>query len=259
MTRRVGSARLDALCAAVEIAQRPPVGNEQVGGVELAGITHVGGGDGVGLGVAHGHKGVVLQCLAGYEPQIPRGGIVVVVGQTRGVDKMGVLAAQFLGAAVHLVHESGDAAGDLLGEDVAHLVGRGHHQAVQKLLHRQHFAPLNARSGGIGRETRHGGGGGGDLLLKAQFTPFDGLQHQQRRHDLGGGSGIAACVGVLLIENGLALPVQQQHGGGLDLNILNGGGRDAQRHQRKGEGEKKSSNTVQFHNDKVSVFCYNDG
>ena len=53
--------------------------------------------------------------------------------------------------------------------------------------------------------------------------------------------------------------VQQQHGGGIDINVLDGASGDTQRHEGDGEGEKKSGNTAQFHNDKFSICWYNGG
>ena len=73
MSRRIGGAGLDALCAGVEIAGHAPVGDQGVGAVELPlRVGHVGGGDSVGLGVDDGHEIVVLHGLPGDEIDIPR-------------------------------------------------------------------------------------------------------------------------------------------------------------------------------------------
>ena len=254
VARRVGGAGLDALGAAVQISGGPPVGDQVVGAVQLPCLAHVGGRHGVGLGVADGHERVVLHGLLREQVDIPRGGVVVVVRKAGGIGKMGILAAQLLRPPVHVRHKGGNAAADGLAQNVAHLVGGHHQQAVQQLLHRQVLAGQNVGGAGVLRKPRHAVGAGGEGLIQPQLAPVDGLEHQQRRHHLGDAGGILLGVGVLVQQHGAGGAVHQQRGAGLNLDILHGiGGHRPKLGQQQGQQQKNGAKTAEFHNDFFSI------
>ena len=165
--------------------------------------------------------------------------------QAAGVDEVGVFTAQALRLGVHLVHKSVHRAGDHLRQDVAGLVGRLDHDAVQQLLHRQLFPDFDASGAGIGSEQVDGGLGGGDGLVQGDVAPVHGLEHQQHRHALGDAGGVKLLVGVLVQQDLPRVAVHQQGGFGGHRRIgkgrrvlLCGGGRHGQQTGQKEHDQK---------------------
>ena len=221
VSRRIGGAGLDALCAGVEIAGHAPVGDQGVGAVQLPLLfRHIGGGYGVGLGVDDGHEIVVLHGLPGDEIDIPRGGVMAGLGQAGGVGKMGVLAAQLLRPLVHLLHEGVHGAGHGLAQNVARFVGGDHQHTVEKLLHRQRFTHLDVGGTAVLHHALHGGLGGGDILIHAKLAAIHGLQHQQGAHDLGDAGHRQLLVHILIVQHRACLAVHQNGGLGMDVRVL---------------------------------------
>ena len=237
----VSRAGLDALCAGVEVAGQTPVGDEGVGAVEHALILRlVGGGDLIGLGVDDGHEVVVLHGLPGDEVEIPGGGIVAGLGQAGGVGKVGVLAAQLLGALVHVGHEGVHRAVQRFAQDVARLVGGDDQHTVEQLLHRQRFALHDVGGAAVLGQALQSGGGGGDVLVHPQVAPVDGLKNQQSGHDLGGAGDVQLRVDVLLIEDGVRPDVHQQGGLGPDGRVFQTvGGDGGEGGQQNGQQKKR--------------------
>ena len=142
------------------------------------------------------------------------------LGQTGGVGKMGVLAAQLLRPLVHLLHEGVHGAGHGLAQDVARLVGGDHQHAVQQLLHRQRLAHLDVGGAAVLHHALHGGLGGGDALVHPQLAAVHGLQHQQGAHDLGDAGHGQLLVDVLIVQDGAAVGIYQNGGLGADVGVL---------------------------------------
>ena len=63
-------------------------------------------------------------CFESDKGKISCGGIVVTVGKTVGVHKIGGSAAQLFGAGVHGGHKVGYSTADMLCDYIAGLVGR---------------------------------------------------------------------------------------------------------------------------------------
>ena len=179
---------------------------------------------------------------------------MLVIRQAGGVDEMGVFAAQLLCPLVHQRHKGGDAAADGLGQNVAHLVGGHHQQAIQQLLHRQRFTGHNVGGAGVVRQARHAVGAGGDGVAEPQLAPVDGFEHQQCRHHLGDAGGVLLGVGVLIQQHGAGGAVHQQGGLGVQLDILHGvGSNGPELRQQQGQQQKNGAKTAEFHNDFFSI------
>ena len=216
----------------------PAAADEEVGVVQLAFLRGVGGGDGVAAGVADAHKVRVLQRRLGDEVQVPGGGVVLGVVVAVGVHEMGVLTAQFRRLGVHPLHEAVHGAGDFLRQDGPGLVGGNHHQAVEKLFHRQDFPRLDASGAAVLRQALQGRGGGGNLLVQFQPSLVHGLQHQQAGHNFGEAGGVKLVVLVERVDCRPGLLVDQKGGLALDFRACHPGrlhGNGQLSHQQKGQ------------------------
>ena len=199
----------------------------------------VGGGYLVGLGVHDGHEVVVGHGLTGDEVEIPGGGVVAGLGQAGGVGEVGVLAAQLLGALVHVGHEGIHRAVQRLAQHVARLVGGDDQHTVQQLLHRQGLALHDVGGAAVLRQALQGGGGGGDALIHPQVAPVEGLEDQQGGHDLGGAGDVQLVVDVLFIEDGIGADVHQQGGLGPDGRVFQPVGGDGEGGQQNGQQKNR--------------------
>ena len=162
------------------------------------------------------------------------------LGQAGGVGKVGVLAAQLLGALVHVGHEGVHRAVQRLTQDIARLVGGDDQHTVEQLLHRQRFALHDVGGAAVLRQALQSGGGGGDVLVHPQVAPVDGLKNQQRGHDLGGAGDVQLLVDVLLIEDGVRPDVHQQGGLGPDGRVFQTvGGDSGEGGQQNGQQKKR--------------------
>ena len=72
--------------------------------------------------------------------QVPGGGVVVLVMQAVGVDKMGIGAAELIGTLVHQANEISRRAGNILCNGIAGFVCRNDHHAVKHVFQRHLFA-----------------------------------------------------------------------------------------------------------------------
>ena len=164
-----GEAGLDAGGLGIVVVAAAGVsggGDELVGGVELALLAYVGGGDGV-----LGRVGNLPEFGVGHgglddERQILGGGVVILVVEAVGVGKVGAGAAQLRGLFVHQRHEGVHRAGYVLGDDVAGLVGRGHHDAVEQILEGDDLSGLESDGAAVLVEVFKGGLRDGDLVVE---------------------------------------------------------------------------------------------
>ena len=140
--------------------------------------------------------------LPGDEGKVPGGGVVVGVGQTVGVGEVGVGAAQLQSPLVHHLHKGGDAAADVLGDDVAHLVGRGHHGRIQQILQGHYLTQTHPDGGSaldlVEVEVRHGR----HRVVEPHGARLNGLHGQQHGHDLGQAGGVYQILLVFGVEGG---------------------------------------------------------
>ena len=195
-------AGLDALRVAVNIAAGAPVGDEKVRRVQLARLFgHVGGGHGVALGIADLHELVVLHRLARDEVEIPCGRIVLGIVQTRGIGKVCVLAAKLCRALIHARNERLDRAADVLAENVARLVCRDDEHAVEQLLDRHRFAGDDVSGAAVTCKTIERRLRCGDGVVEREPALVDGLEYEQRGHDLRERSGVVLLVGVFFVKD----------------------------------------------------------
>ena len=201
----------------IAVANDPPVGQQVVGGVQLALCVEIGGGNGIGGGVADGHEVRVFHGGLGNKVHIPGRGVVLGVMEAVGVDEVGVLTAQIRRLGVHGCHKGGHGAGDRLRQNVAGLVGGDHQHAVQQVPYRHGLTDLDAGGTAVRGQTLQGGGGGSQLLVHGQLPRVDGLQGQQGCHDFGQAGGIQLLVLALGVDHRAGIGVHQQ--GGLGQNV----------------------------------------
>ena len=210
--------------------------DESVGVGKLALRGHVGGGHGVAHGVADLHEQVKAHRLLGDQEHIAGGGVVIFVGQTVGVGKVGAGAAQLLGAGIHHVHKAGDGACYVFADDVAGLVGALHHGAVQQILQGHDLAGGEV-GGAAGLVHAHKAVlRRGHLVVKGHVAPVDGLDGQQHGHHLGEGGGVHLGVHVLGEEDAAGVRVRQYHrtgGHGGVVQRQSGGGKRCQQHTKQ--------------------------
>ena len=217
-------AGLDALGILVIIAavHRGLGVNQAVRVRERAFVGQVRGRDGVLDRIADCGEELVAERFLRDAVEVMRRGVMVVVRQAVGVDKVRTGAAELLRARVHALHERRDAAADVLRDDVARLVGRGDHGAVEKVLERHGLTDLDV---GIARALDHVGiavGIGGDGVIQLHVAALDRLDREQERHDLRQARGIGFGVDVAGIVILAAVLVDEQNAVGPELFIERG-------------------------------------
>ena len=94
------------------------VGAKQLGhfGIQTAGAVHVGAGQRIGGGGSDLSEGFILHRFAGNQRHVARRGIVVIVMQAAGIDKMRIGAANGGCVLIHRFSKSVDAAADGFGD-----------------------------------------------------------------------------------------------------------------------------------------------
>ena len=156
---------------------------------------------------------------------------------------MGVRAPQVRRLLVHHLHKGLHGAGHRLGQDVAPLVGRGEHDAVEEAVHRQLLPGLDAGAAAVGG---HGGDRrlrGGEDGFPGELTAVHRLQHQQAGHDLGQAGGVEPLADVPGVENLLRVRVNEQGGLGGHLPVphvvLRGQGGDGELEEEEAAEKKR--------------------
>ena len=149
--------------------------------------------------------------------KIPRGGVVALVVQTVGIVEMRVGAAELIGPLVHHAYKIRHRARDMLRNDVARVVSRDDHHAVQQILQRHLLA--HHQTGHAGILVQIGQRGFRDRHDVGQVPV---LQRDQAGHDLGEARGIDPLVGVLLIDDTVRVEVDEQRGLGRHGKLLPG-------------------------------------
>ena len=146
---------------------------------------------------------------------------MIIIMQTVGVGKMRACAAQLLGPAVHLLHESIHIAADHDGHDIGGVIGGRQHDTVKQILDRDFLTGCQIDR----RRFRIRDGIQGFLfdrnhLIHGQFSSVNGFESQQGRHDLGRGSRIALLIRVLLIQDLAAVGIDQDRRLGVNIKII---------------------------------------
>ena len=154
----------------------------------------------------------MAQRLAGDQIHLVGRGVVVLVGQSVGIGKVGVGTAQLRGALVHQLHKGADAAGDAVGNDVAGLIGAVDHRAVEQVLIAHDLAGANVGGAGVGIEPLETVLLCRDHFLQRDLAALDGLDRQQHGHDLGQAGRGALLVGVEGIEQSSGVHIGQDDG-----------------------------------------------
>ena len=224
VARGLGVAGLDALGILVIIAAvHRGLGVDQAVRVrERAFVGQVRGRDGVLDRIADRGEELVAERFLRDAVEVVRRGVMIVVRQAVGIDEVRAGAAELLRARVHALHERRDAAADVLRDDVARLVGRGDHGAVEKVLERHGLTDLDV---GIARALDHVGiavGIGGDGVIQLNVAALDRLDREQERHDLRQARGIGFGVDVAGIVILAAVLVDEQNAVGPELFIERG-------------------------------------
>ena len=96
------------------------------------------------------HQLRVAVDLPGDHGHVVGGGIVFLVVQAVGRDKMAVGAAQLHSSFVHKIDEGGFTAGNFFAERVCHLVGGGDQKTVEGLVYCDGFSDIHADVGRAG-------------------------------------------------------------------------------------------------------------
>ena len=226
----VGVPGLDAVGVFVIIAAAVAgIGvDEGVGVGERALLADVGGRHGPGDGVADGGEEVVLERLGGDEREVCGRSVVVFIGQAMRVRKVRAGAAELGCALVHQLHEGPDRAGDMLGDDVAGLVGGGEHGAVEQVAEAHGLAGDDAGGAPVLHHALHGALAGRHLVVLRDLAALHGLHGQQHGHHLGEGGGIGPLVRVQRVIYAACLRVREQGGAGGYLGVVQRGGRGGQ-------------------------------
>lgn len=149
-------------------------------------------------------EGFILQDGAQQEQDVPRRGIMVIVVQAGGIDKMGGRHADALSLPVHPFGKGGFGAVQRHGQHHRRLSAGGEHRPVEQVFYRYHLAGLET---GFGRliQGRKNVGGYGDFLFQRKMP-----DRQPHRHHLCHGGRVHPLVGGLLVDYLSVLhPIQQ--------------------------------------------------
>ena len=170
--------------------------------------------------------------LAGDEGHVVGGGQVVVVRQAVCIGEMGMDRPQLGGPLVHQLGKGLQASGNLLGNDVGGIVGRGEHHGVHGVPDGELFPGLQVNGGAPGGDVRRLGAGGEHLVLLQIF------HGQQAGEDLGDAGRGHQLIPVFAVEHLAGVGIHQQ--GSRRRKILRPGnlGSSRQRQQEK-KREKK--------------------
>ena len=133
------------------------------------------------------------------------GGILAVV-QTRAVDEVGVVHAQFLGPLIHPVHEGAFRPGDMLRHGAGAVVGGGHGDGFDHVGDGHGLAHLQIDLAAAFCRRRFRGH---HHVVPADPAFLDGLHDQQHGHHLGDAGRCQRFVGVGLKQHRAGFDVHQ--------------------------------------------------
>ena len=161
--------------------------DKEVGGREGAGGILVRGGKRPGGAAGDLGEHGVFEGGAENERQVARAGVVVVVVQAAGVREVGVGTAELDGFLVHERDEVLPGAAHVTGEHVGGVVAGGKKHAGEQVLDRELLSVLDAAHHALLAEHAEVVGRDRDDVVEVRA-----LEHEQRRHHLGRGGGIAS-------------------------------------------------------------------
>ena len=200
-------------------------------------------GGGVGDRQEHG----VLHGLGEDQVLVIGRAVVPLGGQAVGVGEVGVLTAELGGALVHLLDEAGDAPGEVAAEDVAGLVGRLQHRAVEQILHGDHRARHDARGAGVVLHALLAVVLGGDHVLERDAAAVERLEREQHGHHLGETGDGALVVLVVTVQDPARIQIHQDRGLAVERGVVQRPGRGRGGAQRQAEDQDKRKNSEFFH------------
>ena len=193
-------------------------GNQTVGVGQTTGVSaFVGCFNGVFDAVTDGHEQLVLHGFLRNQEHIVGSGVVVVVGQTVRVFKVGVHTAQLLCAFVHLCHETGNGAVQVCGNDVGCFVCGCQQGAVQQVLYGEDFTFHNVCGAAVLVHVPVKAGLCGNFFFQCQLATLHSFDGQQRGHDLGQRCGVHTQIALTFVINIACFRVSQINGCGFQI------------------------------------------
>ena len=221
----IGIACLPSLTAIIEELACLVGGEHGMGIVEGRGLrVFVGWRDLIAPGPDHLANGLVLIGFSGNQGQVIGAGIVLIIVQAAGIDKMRIDAAQLLRPVVHGLNEciviSPHISAHMLRDRVGALIGGGEQHPVESLLHAHLLPHISGNVGAVGLVLENRVRGKGDGLVELAV-----LQGQQSRHQLGRRGRIAGRLILLAIKDLSAVQIHEDGGRRLDLRLLGPGRR----------------------------------
>ena len=181
----------------------------------------------------HPHAGIGMigwmsADLAGKGHDIPRGGILSLLGIAGTVYIMGIVHTQGLSALVHPLNEVFFCPGQVFRQCHGAVVGTGHNHGTQQIL--QLIVRVGIQQG---LTALHGRGTLRNryLVRQGNVVILQCLKDKQRRHQLGDGSHFAPLVGILLKNDRAGFRLRQDNRGRGDFN-----GQAVFQRRRRGQG-----------------------
>ena len=154
----------------------------------------------------------------GNDGKIPGGGVVLGVGESVTVGKMGAGAAQFLCLFVHQLHEFLPGAADVFRHHVGGFTGGYHQQRLKQPMDAHGLAHNQIALGGS--LTQIGKGGGLDRYHILGIAVF---QAQICSHNFCGAGRVVLFIRLVLIQRDAGVHIHQICGIGCDGNIVGSG------------------------------------
>ena len=136
--------------------------------------------------------------------------------ETVGVQVVGVLAAELRGIRVHLFHEGGGGAAELVGQDDSRFVRAVDHEQVQELFDRELFPVDQAGRGAVGAREFV------ELILCDGADPLQVVRLFEDHHggrDLGQRRHRRLLVGVLVEDDRSLVKTLHVHDVGLEFDF----------------------------------------
>ncbi len=128
----------------------------------------------MGRGVSDSGKKLVLEKSPGNNRKVIGGGIVIIVMETVGVDKMSVFAAKLRRLIVHHFGKVIHTAPDMFGHGVGHFVGGACQNAVKTFFHGHRFVFVDSDVRAAGFYAKYSVAGKGDDFV--QCAVFGGKE-----------------------------------------------------------------------------------
>ena len=160
-------------------------------------------------------KILILQGCLHDKRHIVGRGVVILVGQSMGIGKMGVGTAKLCRLLVHQLYESVNGSGHMLSQAVATLISRFEHQGVEGFFHGQLFAFCGSDGAAACLDRMGRVVGIGHNLIEGAV-----IQRHKGRHNLGDAGRVIDHIHILIIKDGSGVRFHDDGGFGVDLRPL---------------------------------------